>query len=307
MAEIKYRADDWFIIVGLFFTLGVVITSLLGIRYGAGRHVILVKDPAGFAKLLISAEVIWGFAITAVKVSILSLYHRIFSFNNRTFTIMVWTVGVFVVCYCTIQSFAAIFNCHPIQSNWNPYIKHHCGSVLVGSTTISALNVLIDFIILVMPMPILYSLHRPLGEKVSLMGIFLLGGLVCFASLYRCIVVHQISYTDPTYSDVRVDIWTIVELCIGILSACLPTMRPLFNRRKLASKFSLGSGPGRSQEKSSKRMRSEQGLTRFQSNQLPTIPDTPDTPDTPTFPSQSKEFAHIGVLQTNEEKPEEHV
>ena len=90
---------------------------------------------------------------------------------------MVWAVGVFIVCYCTTQIFAAIFQCVPIQSNWNPHVSHYCVNIGVGSTIISALNVLTDFIILVMPMPMLYNLHRPQGEKLSLMGIFLLGGL----------------------------------------------------------------------------------------------------------------------------------
>ena len=36
--------------------------------------------------------------------------------------------------------------------------------------------------------------------------------------------------------DATADIWSIVEVCIGIVSACLPTMRPLVRRLSQAIK-----------------------------------------------------------------------
>ena len=67
----------------------------------------------------------------------------------------------------------------------------------------------------------------------------------------------------------------MVELCIGILSACLPTMRPLFTRD--AGKFGSGSGGNG---------------TKNESNSNPSL----YLQQTPSDPSQSKKFAHIGVL-----------
>ena len=78
-------------------------------------------------------------------------------------------------------------------------------------------------------------------------------------------------------SDVRATDWTVVELCIGVLSACLPTMRPLFSR----TRGKAGSGAEQGQEKSDSRGRSDQSLTLQESRSIP---------------SQSKHFAHLGVL-----------
>ncbi|MCJ1435265.1 hypothetical protein MMC27_004637 [Xylographa pallens] len=175
--NIAYGADDWLILAGLFVTLGVVITSLLGVRYGAGKHAILLEDPAPFAKLLLSAEVIWGCAISTVKGSILLLYHRIFAINNRAFTATLWIVGIFIIGYCTTQTFASLFQCIPIESNWEVGVRHHCVNSDLGGTIISAFNVLTDFVLLVLPMPILYKLQKPWAQKVQIMGMFLLGGL----------------------------------------------------------------------------------------------------------------------------------
>ena len=76
-------------------------------------------------------------------------------------------------------------------------------------------------------------------------------------------------------SDVRVNIWTMVELCIAIVSACLPTMRPLFSRASSRSNSGLG----------------EKGMNHG-SGSDPSL----NLQKTPSDPSQSRKFAHIGIL-----------
>ena len=127
-------------------------------------------------QLLLSAEVIYSFAITAIKGSLLYLYYRVF-FIIRRFTIALWVVGAFVVCYCLAQSFASIFQCMPIDSNWKVGIEHYCVNTDLGATIVAALNVVTDFAILILPMPLLYTLQTPLKQKIQVMAMFCLGGL----------------------------------------------------------------------------------------------------------------------------------
>ena len=99
--------------------------------------------------------------------------------------------------------------------------------------------------------------------------------------------------------------WTIAELSIGILSACLPTYRPLFNRGKYNSKYKSGSGLANVQDQSHKGSGADQGLARQQFNSIPSVPESPNTP---LSPAHDKEFSHIGVLgNVEQEKPEEQV
>lgn len=76
-------------------------------------------------------------------------------------------------------------------------------------------------------------------------------------------------------SDVPGNIWTMVELRIAIVSACLPTMRPLFSRATGV----FGPGSGKSGMKNGSE--SDPSLNLQQ---------------TPSDPSQSRKFAHIGIL-----------
>lgn len=65
----------------------------------------------------------------------------------------------------------------PIDSNWKPKVKHYCVNTDIGATIIAAFNVVTDFAILILPMPLLYKLQKPMKEKIQIMGMFLLGGL----------------------------------------------------------------------------------------------------------------------------------
>jgi hypothetical protein len=51
---------------------------------------------------------------------------------------------------------------------------------------------------------------------------------VCFASLYRIITItHLVRTSDISWAKSDVFIWSSVEPSIGIISGCLPTLRPL--------------------------------------------------------------------------------
>lgn len=53
-------------------------------------------------------------------------------------------------------------------------------------------------------------------------------GSVCVVSIIRAPEVRDVSLTDPSWSDVDGIVWSMVELNIGIVSGCLPTLRPVF-------------------------------------------------------------------------------
>lgn len=53
---------------------------------------------------------------------------------------------------------------------------------------------------------------------------------VCVASVIRVPYIAHTSLVDPSWSDVGGATWSIVELNLAIVSACLPTLRPLFLR-----------------------------------------------------------------------------
>lgn len=55
-------------------------------------------------------------------------------------------------------------------------------------------------------------------------------GSACVASIVRVVAFDWIDFNDITYTMVPATIWTAIEQSVGIISACLPTTRPLFGR-----------------------------------------------------------------------------
>jgi hypothetical protein len=79
-----------------------------------------------------------------------------------------------------------------------------------------------------MPLPLIWSLNLSMGKKWSVSGVFLLGGLTCIAGGMRIVFIYGIHYHDYQYAlEGPACIWMTVEGLLSIISACLPTLRPL--------------------------------------------------------------------------------
>ncbi|KAK3178517.1 hypothetical protein OEA41_000653 [Lepraria neglecta] len=247
-------------------------------------------------------EVIYNIATLCIKFSILYLYYRVF-FVSRRFIYILWSVAAVIFIYSSIQGIGSLIQCLPLNSMWNPHVHRKCLVVSAADTVFGIANVTTDFIILILPMPPLWGLQTPLAQKFKLMGMFLLGGFVCFASIYRALVVHNLTKNDPSWTDSECLIWTAIELGTGIMSVSLPTYRPIFTKLvpKIKSKVaSFGSG-----------WDSDRPLelpVDMRTNSNPTSnnsePDFQRSDSDPTLdirpkrsrPSQSQKFAHIGIL-----------
>lgn len=51
---------------------------------------------------------------------------------------------------------------------------------------------------------------------------------VCITSIVRVIAVSSISLTDGSWVNTYAAIWAFVETSIAVVSACLPTIRPIY-------------------------------------------------------------------------------
>ncbi|KAF4309086.1 hypothetical protein GTA08_BOTSDO02685 [Botryosphaeria dothidea] len=78
------------------------------------------------------------------------------------------------------------------------------------------------------------------SKKFAVIGIFLLGAVSVGASIGRIISLHKLAtMRDQSWGIASGIYWTCVEPCVGIISACLPTLGPLIRRwgGKLSSHF----------------------------------------------------------------------
>ncbi|KAJ5688296.1 hypothetical protein N7536_010915 [Penicillium majusculum] len=233
----RLETDDWLIGASGIPLIALLAASILGGTYGFGLHVwwITVENMVTMKKILFAYLIVYLFELLLIKVSILMLYRRIFGMNW-----MIWTTLLISYGWCIGSMIAALCACEPISYFWREIIDPTSGSNRYNFYYYyvwnAAANVVTDILILLVPVPIVWSLQMRTTQKIGVCGVLLLGGFVCVASDIR---IHYITYLhnniDITWALGDVAVWSTIEPCIGIICACLPVLQPFV--RSLAKKM----------------------------------------------------------------------
>jgi hypothetical protein len=139
----------------------------------------------------------------------------------------------------------------PISSYWNLFASDRdCipeGPPLLAQTII---NVITDFTIYVLPMPTLFYLTLPSPQRIGLMVLFGVGGIIVVAGSFRAYWVHYVVYDtfDVTWEGFYIWIWTAIETNVGVICGCIPALKPLFfrTRSQATSQYAKSYGSGNS-------------------------------------------------------------
>lgn len=124
-----------------------------------------------------------------VKIALLSILTRIFApYRGK-----VWFIYIFLALLCIYYTVALIVKirmCDPIPMYWLGDVPG--GSCLDQTAALiadSVISVVSDIIILVLPLPLTWSLQMSRNRKLRVMGLLGAGGLATGFSLYRLVLV----------------------------------------------------------------------------------------------------------------------
>ena len=143
----------------------------------------------------------------------------------------------------------------PISSYWKLKSDHRdCipeGPPLVVQST---LNVVTDFMIYALPIPTLFSLSLPWSQRIGLVVLFSVGGVIVVAGSFRAYWIHYTLFRtyDATWEGYQIWVWTAVETNVGVICGCIPALKPLLfpsRARQQGSKYANGSNHSRRKEK----------------------------------------------------------
>ncbi|KAL8709212.1 MAG: hypothetical protein Q9225_007482, partial [Loekoesia sp. 1 TL-2023] len=265
--RLSLEADDYLIFAALPFGWAMCICTLIGnhiyrpiasywhsmtfiaVKHGLGRHIGRVppQELVTEGQAFLASELIWAASIPIIKISILLLYIRIFG-RVRYFKITAYIIGVFSICWSIMVILVCALQCRPVQFIWDKSIKGTCINAPLFFIIGSAPNTFTDFVLLALPLPAVWNLHTTRAQKISLTVIFLLGSL-----LVRLIQLITNKTMDVTWSLGIVSVWSTAEPNLGIVSACMPTMKPLLRRFLPQTKSRKAGGSKQSGSSSSKR------------------------------------------------------
>lgn len=121
-------------------------------------------------------QIMYKLTINCTKVSICLLYLRIFR-TSQQFRPFCYAVLSFVFTYAIASIIITIFQCTPVDRAWDKSIHGTCISLTAFWFAGAVLNVIGDFLILLLPMPMIRTLHMPVRQKWGVGMMFALGAL----------------------------------------------------------------------------------------------------------------------------------
>ncbi|KAI1504896.1 hypothetical protein F5X99DRAFT_330466 [Biscogniauxia marginata] len=238
-------ADDWLALVGLIFVLALNGIFIGGTVQGAitGHSPVVDNWPVTTELEHLAQKYKYAFQTTEkiafglIKLSLVFLWKRIFG-QSKSFVIFCWAMVGILTLWSVAFFFATVFQCGTRWTwNWAPIgiFLTQCVDTLSMLTVFTATDLLTDFIIILMPVPLIWRLHMPTKKKVGVTSIFMVGLFTIGAGIARMYIYLVTSYDKVTNPDFIGDftlfiLWSDVEANVAILVCSMPTMGPVVGK-----------------------------------------------------------------------------
>ncbi|KAK4160185.1 integral membrane protein, partial [Cladorrhinum sp. PSN259] len=230
-ARVKIRGrrglgwDDWSIVTAAIFALIVSGLQMGSCAYGFGQHIKNLAKPNKLItlKLFYVAQAFYKLAINLTKTSILLLYLRIFPF--RWFQLTCHVLITLILLYMVGTTASSIWQCTPIPRAWDKSIPGTCISITANWYANAGFSIATDVIILALPMYPIYASQLPTSQKFAVMVVFALGLFTTITSILRMQTLSFSSLSPDITYDIDSTIWTMIEVHLAIICACLPVCR----------------------------------------------------------------------------------
>lgn len=157
--------------------------DIVGVRLcGVGRHldVLIELEPH-----LIGRWSKWGYAIEQVycvsvafpKLSILASYLRIFT--KRPYRMATYVIGAIIIVNAIIGVIMSLAACRPFSARWKddgPGLTK-CINIVLYWRWIGFPNIVTDVAMLLLPLPVIWTLQMSMNQKYGLTLVFLTGSV----------------------------------------------------------------------------------------------------------------------------------
>lgn len=234
----KIGLDDWTMLFAVVLAIITTVIVTLEVHYGVGRHAAYLTVP----HLVKAVQMIWLTAPFSTmsacfgKISIALLLMRIDD-RNRSYRIFLWCLIVLLFVVNLLLTIITFAQCTPVYflwdrlaepnvsyhgSCWNPNVQKNYGYFQGAFSSFS------DLVLALFPILIVWKLQMETRLKIGLAGVMGLGVVATAASIVKTAELKNLSTPDFTWNAVNLVYWYMAENWIIIISACIPTLLPLY-------------------------------------------------------------------------------
>ncbi|RDW79980.1 hypothetical protein BP6252_04618 [Coleophoma cylindrospora] len=227
--------DDLLIVGTVLTNLALCLINIYGLSAnGFGKDIWKVSFPqiTEIIRYSYIVQVIYFALIPAIKISILLFLLRIFiTYHMR---IMIQATILFNLLVGVTYVILNIFQCRPISFFWTSWDGEHqgtCIDVVALVNSYAIISIVVDVWMLILPIIQVYKLNLQRRTKLAVGVMFSVGIIFTAISVIRLVTLFQLGYantTNPTWDYFLSGFWSQIELTVGIVCACLPSIRMLF-------------------------------------------------------------------------------
>ena len=117
-------------------------------------------------------------------------------------------------------------NCRPFSYLWDMMQKGSCAAPIGGALAFGVINLVLDVVVIVLPLPYLYKLQLKLSKRISLIGIFALGFVITAISALRVHAILSGSFAAFSRGAGVISLWSFLETALSVINCCFPVMQP---------------------------------------------------------------------------------
>ncbi|KAG5992423.1 hypothetical protein E4U54_003650 [Claviceps lovelessii] len=235
--------------------------------YGGGLNMweIPKENIQEFFKTCYAATIFYMPMALAVKLALLLITIRVFGKVHRKTLAAIYCLIAILCGYYGSGLFVKIFVCWPISAYWRgeseKCLNH--GAIIIADSVVSVVS---DLVILLLPVPLTWSLQLPLKKRLRVIGMLCAGGIATAFSIYRLhLILTELKSANQSVVFEKVILSGNAEAAIGLICACLPAVNTLYLSKANGSSYLFNDSAYLKQSSRSRRTASQGGeivLTR---------------------------------------------
>ncbi|PVI05944.1 hypothetical protein DM02DRAFT_650242 [Periconia macrospinosa] len=214
----------WLVVVAYIFNAGNAIDNALSAILGqAGKHNDTLDHDTNMAsgKIGKAADFLYIFSAIFPKLAMLAFYSNVFP--GRIYGWTIYGCAGLLVFTLLAGVLQTTLICKPFSAYWDG--NGTCGDMMASYRWLSYPNLITDFVMLVMPFPILLKLNVSKATKIRLVLTFVTGSLGIITAILRIVSFYTIPiFDDPTYYLIQPSIYSVVEPSAYLICAIMPQL-----------------------------------------------------------------------------------
>ncbi|KAF2740753.1 hypothetical protein EJ04DRAFT_507770 [Polyplosphaeria fusca] len=221
----KLELDDYFMTAAMLLALGMSVAYSVAADHGLGNRELSTASFESVQKAYYAADLLYILSICCTRLSLVVFFNNLAVDEVQKRIIL--ALGAFSVVNTVGALFAAAFQCGS-EKAWE-VMSLHCLNQTGFWIAFGVLDNLSDAGIIVIAFILVWDLHITRSRKAVVIGCFAPRIAVIVASACRTAYLAPVSpHNDPAFSVWKSVVCTEVQVCLSILTACIPCIKPFF-------------------------------------------------------------------------------